>query len=141
MKNFQRKTKTSPKKNGKSGTYWEYHDGLVIPFFSFRALTCHHKGPCNQYTKCKCYNEQQRCQRMCSCSKDCKKRSLPFRMCSLTRQKFILKGSLKFKGCRCHSKRNQKLCTPTSGCPCVRLRRECNPELCLKCDARYALLH
>ena len=44
-------------------------------FFSFRAVTCHHKGPCNQLTGCNCYNMKQRCQRMCSCSKDCKKLS------------------------------------------------------------------
>ena len=73
--NFQTKTKISTHLYGKSGTYWKYHDVLTIPFFCpFRTLTCHHKGPCNQYTNCDCYNKQQRCQRMCSCSKDCKKR-------------------------------------------------------------------
>ncbi|KAF8806487.1 SET domain-containing protein [Phlegmacium glaucopus] len=76
--------------------------------------SCHHKGPCNQYTDCNCYKMQQRCQRMCSCSKNC---------------------SLKFRGCKCHSKK-EKVCTVNSGCPCVALRRECNPEVCLKCDAR-----
>lgn len=44
----------------------------ALQSFFFRTVTCHHLGPCNQYTNCICYNTPQGCQRMCSCAKNCK---------------------------------------------------------------------
>ncbi|KAF8156580.1 hypothetical protein B0H34DRAFT_658746 [Crassisporium funariophilum] len=78
---------------------------------------CYHAGPCNQYADCGCYREKQRCQRTCRCLKDCQ---------------------LRYSGCTCHVKKNGKEgpCSVYSDCECVQLDRECDPELCVKCDAR-----
>ncbi|KAF9486124.1 SET domain-containing protein [Pholiota conissans] len=80
---------------------------------------CSHPGPCNKHAYCPCYDNRQRCLRTCRCS---------------------LKCELRFKGCKCRPKsksKNAECCTEEDNCPCRRLERECDPELCKGCKARY----
>ena len=48
----------------------------------------------------------------------------------------VSKGNLRFKGCQCTG---SGLCEVADNCPCVNARRECDPELCITCDARYVI--
>ncbi|KAF8588187.1 hypothetical protein K439DRAFT_1630029 [Ramaria rubella] len=74
---------------------------------------CQHAGRCDALADCRCYRKQLHCHRNCSCELSCKRRP---------------------KGCRCkHSGR--KMCR-TVKCPCWKAGRECDPELCRKCDAK-----
>ncbi|OCH87565.1 SET domain-containing protein [Obba rivulosa] len=76
---------------------------------------CSHPGPCNEASKCACYLNKAHCERNCRCSLDCVRR---------------------WRGCRCtRSKNNKKACLEK--CPCRIANRECDPELCLSCEAQY----
>lgn len=82
---------------------------------------CHHPGPCNKFS-CECFREQHHCQRSCRCSLDC----------------FI-----RWKGCACHSRKKRsrldpddRPCKNFNNCKCRREGRECDPDLCVSCDAR-----
>ncbi|KAF9527650.1 hypothetical protein CPB83DRAFT_907467 [Crepidotus variabilis] len=79
-----------------------------------RATPCHHIGPCNRFSNCSCYNNKQRCQRTCCCPTSCK---------------------MRFEGCKCTGARP---CDIPEYCICTRMHRECDPDVCLNCDARCA---
>ncbi|CAA7257426.1 unnamed protein product [Cyclocybe aegerita] len=76
---------------------------------------CNHAGACSQSANCACYNDRKRCRRNCRCSETC---------------------ALRAKGCKCGSSKKGKTCSEDSNCPCRRAHRECDPELCISCDAR-----
>ena len=100
--------------------------------FACRVKPCYHPGPCNPYSNCACYNARQRCKRTCRCLKTCMFLGHFVADGSLT---FVREGNLRFKGCKC----SRTKCAENSACLCQKLGRECDPELCLKCDARFAL--
>ncbi|KAG2157297.1 hypothetical protein DEU56DRAFT_763960 [Suillus clintonianus] len=77
---------------------------------------CHHSGPCDVSSKCLCFKNKTHCQRNCHCPAKCTRR---------------------WKGCRCAKARNGMSCTDFKRCPCTEARRECDPELCVKCGCRY----
>ncbi|KDQ53748.1 hypothetical protein JAAARDRAFT_161438 [Jaapia argillacea MUCL 33604] len=84
---------------------------------------CRHSGPCDQFyltstghslEHCHCAFNNTRCQRNCQCPTTCKNR---------------------WKGCDCHNGRRTAVCGSDS-CVCRRAGRECDPEICLSCNAR-----
>ncbi|KZT18932.1 SET domain-containing protein [Neolentinus lepideus HHB14362 ss-1] len=89
-----------------------------------RCGPCRHVGSCTEYIKsrdgsvrqhCVCALNKTYCERNCGCSAECRE--------------------VRWSGCTCS--RRAGVCI-SSHCPCVREGRECDPELCLKCEARYA---
>ncbi|KAK0466156.1 uncharacterized protein EV420DRAFT_1510194 [Desarmillaria tabescens] len=77
---------------------------------------CGHPGPCDASNNCQCYFKSYHCQRNCRCGLTCPRRR---------------------KGCDCtHEKKKTGLCEDEKKCICVASGRECDPELCLGCDAR-----
>ncbi|TFY52764.1 hypothetical protein EVG20_g10413 [Dentipellis fragilis] len=73
---------------------------------------CTHTGPCmGDY--CPCYVNKGHCERNCHCELNCIRRH---------------------RGCKCTVIKHEKLCR-TKKCPCYRAGRECDPELCLPCEA------
>ncbi|KAJ7915467.1 hypothetical protein B0H13DRAFT_1519626, partial [Mycena leptocephala] len=82
---------------------------------SLRMSPCVHPGPCSAHTHCECANLKTFCERNCRCPSSCPRR---------------------WTGCNdsCGKTRIKK-CSG-SQCDCRRLGRECDPELCTKCDAR-----
>ncbi|KAK0466172.1 SET domain-containing protein [Desarmillaria tabescens] len=75
---------------------------------------CSHNGPCDQTSECQCHLKSHHCKRSCRCSLKCPRRR---------------------KGCKCSHERVMDHCL-TADCPCIEAGRECDPELCVKCDAR-----
>ena len=51
---------------------------------------------------------------------------------------FDTTGQRRPKGCRCKNS-GRKMCRTTK-CPCFRAGRECDPELCRKCGAKYVYI-
>ncbi|KAA1477773.1 SET domain-containing protein [Dentipellis sp. KUC8613] len=76
---------------------------------------CTHAGPCTG-DYCPCYVNKGHCERNCHCESNCIRRH---------------------KGCNCTMVKREKLCR-TKKCPCYRAGRECDPELCLPCEAEPA---
>ncbi|EDR03302.1 uncharacterized protein LACBIDRAFT_307384 [Laccaria bicolor S238N-H82] len=76
---------------------------------------CQHKGPCHEASDCHCYKEAHHCSRNCRCSLDC---------------------PIRWKGCKCGTRKKSSGHCGTEKCPCWAAARECDPELCVKCDAR-----
>ncbi|KAJ7658348.1 hypothetical protein DFH06DRAFT_990479 [Mycena polygramma] len=78
-------------------------------------MPCAHPGPCST-TNCDCYRLNEYCQRSCRCDSDCQRR---------------------WPGCDSTCSRN-----PQCGdrrCKCRSANRECDPERCQACDARYVV--
>ncbi|KZT18938.1 hypothetical protein NEOLEDRAFT_84716 [Neolentinus lepideus HHB14362 ss-1] len=75
---------------------------------------CSHEGPCDRRAKCPCFLSSLRCQRSCRCDLDCGRR---------------------FMGCNCRSSQ-PFTCESAKSCPCARVGRECDPELCMPCFSR-----
>ncbi|KAL3674897.1 hypothetical protein V7S43_000823 [Phytophthora oleae] len=71
---------------------------------------CDHDGICAE--NCDCIKRRHRCDRVCSCPRDCPNRS---------------------QGCKC-SIGNCR----TSTCPCLNAGRECDPDYCFTCGASDA---
>lgn len=76
---------------------------------------CHHSGPCDVSSNCLCFKNKTHCQRNCHCPAKCARR---------------------WKGCRCAKARDGMNCVKVKRCSCVEARRECDPELCVKCGCR-----
>ncbi|KAG2158318.1 uncharacterized protein EDB93DRAFT_1296019, partial [Suillus bovinus] len=79
---------------------------------------CHHSGPCDVLSKCLCFKNKAHCQRNCRCPAKCARR---------------------WKGCRCTKARDGMSCVQVKRCSCVEARRECDPELCVKCGCRCVI--
>nr|XP_018266780.1 uncharacterized protein I303_00756 [Kwoniella dejecticola CBS 10117]OBR88938.1 hypothetical protein I303_00756 [Kwoniella dejecticola CBS 10117] len=88
---------------------------------------CNHPGPCST-ADCWCFKENWMCGRNCGCSWDCERR---------------------FKGCQCYKltsaaevanghRPGKAVCLPDK-CPCAKMSRECDPELCGPCGAAEEL--
>ncbi|KAG7451988.1 uncharacterized protein BT62DRAFT_274737 [Guyanagaster necrorhizus] len=77
---------------------------------------CGHPGPCDANSNCQCYHKSHHCQRNCRCGLTCPRRR---------------------EGCGCTHEKKTGLCSNEKTCTCVAGGRECDPELCLRCDARY----
>ncbi|KAJ7629113.1 hypothetical protein FB45DRAFT_920000 [Roridomyces roridus] len=75
---------------------------------------CGHEGPCDSTSQCACYLNKAHCERWCRCDKKCVRR---------------------WKGCQCRVL--HKRCR-TDSCSCFKAHRECDPELCIPCSAKYA---
>ena len=78
-------------------------------------VPCDHAGPCSEATDCSCFWEGVHCEKSCACSDKCGRR---------------------FQGCRCHAK--GRPCR-TDKCECRRFNRECDPDVCLSCEADEVL--
>ncbi|KAK7038363.1 SET-domain-containing protein [Favolaschia claudopus] len=78
---------------------------------------CAHSGRCSSTTNCPCFISGTRCERNCRCDDNCLRR---FPGCNET--------CGKDRTCRTGSK---------SKCKCRREERECDPEKCTACNARY----
>ena len=48
-------------------------------------------------------------------------------------------GPIRWKGCKCGMRKKSSGHCETEKCPCRAAARECDPELCVKCDARSVL--
>ncbi|KJA17890.1 hypothetical protein HYPSUDRAFT_45906 [Hypholoma sublateritium FD-334 SS-4] len=75
-------------------------------------LPCQHAGPCDARSGCACVLTRASCQTRCGCAKTCGRR---------------------WKGCTCA--RSARLCG-TRHCSCFRAYVECDPELCIACEAK-----
>ncbi|KIK70705.1 hypothetical protein GYMLUDRAFT_89715 [Collybiopsis luxurians FD-317 M1] len=76
---------------------------------------CRHEGPCDADADCACFQNKAHCERSCRCDlKICRRR---------------------WPGCNCVRSRSARPCG-TDRCACFRAHRECDPELCGKCEAR-----
>ncbi|KAJ6562723.1 hypothetical protein DFH09DRAFT_1478716 [Mycena vulgaris] len=73
---------------------------------------CRHDGPCDATAQCACFLNKAHCESSCRCSRKCTRR---------------------WRGCACSSK--TAICS-TERCACYLAHRECDPELCLKCQAK-----
>lgn len=103
-----------------------------------RIPPCSHNGPCNRTSpECQCFAQSQECQRNCRCSLDC---TFCFPFTLLTQYLLMppLTGQRRRKGCKC-SYDKSRMCSRHT-CPCRHAGRECDPELCKRCDARQVIL-
>ncbi|KAF9222593.1 SET domain-containing protein [Gyrodon lividus] len=75
---------------------------------------CHHAGPCDSSSNCRCFRNRSHCQRNCRCRVECNRR---------------------WRGCRCLKARSRLSCV-TERCACVKASRECDPQLCLSCGCK-----
>ncbi|KAJ7043169.1 hypothetical protein C8F04DRAFT_1073868 [Mycena alexandri] len=80
---------------------------------------CVHPGPCSDATLCECFRRKLHCERNCRCAKDCLRR---------------------WEGCN-STCRKTRSCRRSSKCKCRLAGRECDPELCVVCDARDTQTH
>ncbi|KAJ6627717.1 hypothetical protein B0H10DRAFT_1869485 [Mycena sp. CBHHK59/15] len=79
-------------------------------------LPCSHEGLCDSEAQCACFFNQAHCESGCRCSRKCARR---------------------WRGCSCSSsKRFGVGVCRTDRCSCYLAHRECDPELCLKCQAK-----
>ena len=101
--------------------WWEKHSLAAdwkrrLPFFP-----CKHEGTCEQ-AQCRCYRTETPCEKTCACAASCTRR---FRGCSCAIEGKDNPGKL-------------PLCQ-TSQCPCWRMNRECDADLCGPCGATEIL--
>ncbi|KAJ7747839.1 hypothetical protein B0H16DRAFT_1850398, partial [Mycena metata] len=87
-----------------------------------RGEPCRHEGPCSAATECACYLNKAHCESGCRCSRKCARR---------------------WRGCACSTPKRGGTATicRTERCACYLAHRECDPEICLKCQAKYAYLY
>ncbi|KAE9398446.1 SET domain-containing protein [Gymnopus androsaceus JB14] len=77
---------------------------------------CYHQGACDATANCACFKNGAHCERSCRCDlKNCRRR---------------------WPGCNCVRTRTLGRPCGTDRCSCFRAHRECDPELCGKCEAR-----
>ncbi|KAJ7238137.1 hypothetical protein B0H12DRAFT_1137905 [Mycena haematopus] len=77
---------------------------------------CRHDGPCDATTQCACFLNKAHCESSCRCYRKCARR---------------------WAGCACSVTKRDVICR-TSRCACYLAHRECDPEICLKCQAKDA---
>ncbi|KAJ7914045.1 hypothetical protein B0H13DRAFT_1712227 [Mycena leptocephala] len=77
---------------------------------------CRHDGPCDATTQCACFLNKAHCESSCRCSRNCTRR---------------------WRGCACSLTKRGVICR-TVRCACYLAHRECDPEICLKCQAKCA---
>jgi len=78
---------------------------------------CNHEGSCES-ANCSCFRAQITCEKTCGCRKSCVRR---------------------FPGCSCARDSTPGPCSAEKKCICVRLNRECDPDLCGKCGSAVVL--
>ncbi|KAG1905918.1 uncharacterized protein F5891DRAFT_942630 [Suillus fuscotomentosus] len=98
-------------RKGKSRSLEFQVSNAVLDTFH-RNEPCHHSGPCDVLSDCLCFKNKAHCQRNCRCPGKCARR---------------------WKGCRCAKARDGMSCVKVKRCSCLKARRECDPELCVKC--------
>ncbi|KAF8156618.1 hypothetical protein B0H34DRAFT_847237 [Crassisporium funariophilum] len=86
--------------------------GSVAVSINTNKRPCKHDGPCNARSNCPCFANKAHCRNTCRCSKTCPR---------------------KWKGCTCA--RSEKACG-TNKCSCFKAYVECDPEVCLSCEAK-----
>lgn len=99
---------------------------------------CEHPGACKPGYSCNCYDTVTYCDRNCGCPPDCEPPvSSPFTEWLME----PLEGGNRRVGCRCHVSDvgNGYICDDDQ-CPCNDNGQECDPELCILCDARSVTL-
>nr|POF24713.1 histone-lysine n-methyltransferase e(z) [Quercus suber] len=83
---------------------------------------CHHPGKSCEDSHCTCFESGILCEKTCSCSSDCSRR---------------------FRGCSCSSERRRKgqktVCFEDERCACLKMSRECDPDLCGACGVADVL--
>lgn len=77
-------------------------------------LPCSHAGPCDARSNCSCFFNYAHCESSCRCDRKCNRQ---------------------WPGCACAKSKLRRTCM-TDRCPCFRAHRECNPEICVKCEAK-----
>ncbi|KAF8970309.1 hypothetical protein BDZ97DRAFT_1652502, partial [Flammula alnicola] len=82
-------------------------------------LPCKHAGPCDATSACACFLTRAHCHTRCGCAKAC------------------ASGVRRWKGCSCA--KSAKVCG-TKKCSCFRQFVECDPEVCLQCEAKWSEL-
>lgn len=78
-------------------------------------IPCSHEGTCEE-AGCSCFENVVHCEKYCQCDDDCRRR---------------------YRGCTCRS--TGTVCFFNEKCPCYRLGRECDPDLCGNCGAKDKL--
>ncbi|KAJ7031480.1 SET domain-containing protein [Mycena alexandri] len=93
--------------------------GSHIDASRVRSKPCRHEGPCSAATQCACYLNKAHCENGCRCIRKCARR---------------------WRGCACSTPKRGGTATicRTERCACFLAHRECDPEICLKCQAKYA---
>ncbi len=120
--------------NGPQADGREIEGGQVQKYHP-RVSPCSHRGRCGiDAPECECYKSQQYCQRNCQCSDDCKHFTFITDQAWLLIHLFL--GQYRFTGCKCRPSKIGLACTEHSNCFCRKAGRECDPELCLGCNAR-----
>ena len=147
---------------------WDSQRTIYSPFVamvltSLSGKVCDHEGPCHKPTRgeCHCYMRRVHCSRNCPCAKSCKSCSWVASLCSSFIDRWD-SGFLRWcvrqcqtttvlithrKGCSCVWKRTGPKNPPCqvgkdgkrSKCECRAAFRECDPEVCGKCHARYVI--
>jgi hypothetical protein len=95
---------------------------------------CEHPGTCKPGHGCDWYDAETYCDRNCGCPPDCESSvSFLFTSCRVE----LLEGCNRRVGCRCHvdNAESEYICDDGE-CPCIVSGQECDPELCIPCDAR-----
>jgi len=90
--------------------YWTVESGAWKIKERHTFFPCDHEGSCKD-ARCRCFKQGIPCEKLCGCSKLCRRR---------------------FPGCDC-SRKGNKTCIGKDTCLCNILRRECDPDLCGKC--------
>jgi histone-lysine N-methyltransferase EZH2 len=123
---------------------------------SCRGRPCLHDGPCDASARpeCACFNNRAHCESGCRCGRKCACR--PSRFYSLLAQHhplvypacliylptvshrtYLLTGTRRWVGCACTAVKGKGPGTcRTQRCACYLAHRECDPELCGKCQAK-----
>ncbi|KAJ7184287.1 hypothetical protein C8R46DRAFT_456388 [Mycena filopes] len=97
----------------------------------FYTSPCAHPGPCSNETRCACAKPGVFCERNCRCSATCPNR---WRGCNGTCGKTATH--------KCAAVFDEDTGEELSAiCKCRKYNRECDPELCTRCDARNKKLH
>ncbi|KAF7342324.1 Pre-mRNA splicing factor [Mycena venus] len=108
------KAKTKPKvTRNTSSLFADFDASKFTP-----GRPCRHDGPCDATTQCPCFLIKAHCESACRCSRKCTRR---------------------WQGCACSVTKRDVICR-TPRCACYLAHRECDPEICKKCQAKCALI-